>query len=59
MNDERSINADKQALIEEIHHRVQWLIATDVIHDDEKILIARNVLHLMEHEEKESETEKS
>jgi len=48
-------NREKEALIEEIRRRIAYLITTDKISDVEKINIARNVLNLIEHGEKEEE----
>ena len=44
---------EKQALMEEIQRRIAYLQSTDQISESQKILIARNVLNLIEHGEKE------
>lgn len=45
----------KQELIEEIRRRIQYLISTDSISETEKVVIARNVLNLIENGEKEKQ----
>lgn len=44
---------EKQELIEEIRRRIQHLISTDSISETDKVVIARNVLNLIENGEKE------
>ena len=44
---------EKQALVEEIRRRIAYLLSTEEIPESQKIIIARNVLNLIEHGEKE------
>ena len=43
----------KQSLVREIQRRIAYLLTTDRISESQKIAIARNVLNLIEHGEKE------
>ena len=45
---------EKQTLIDEIQRRISYLVTTDTIPDGEKVRIARKVLNLIEHGEKEN-----
>jgi hypothetical protein len=38
----------KQELIEEIRRRIEYLVSTDEISDDEKVAIARNALNILD-----------
>ena len=51
-------STEKQELIEEIRRRIQHLISTDLISEAEKVVIARNVLNLIENGEKEKRENK-
>lgn len=44
---------EKKVIIEEIQRRIEYLIHTDEISDTEKVVIARNVLNLIENGERE------
>lgn len=44
-------------MIEEIQRRIAYLIATDKISEAEKIIIARNVVNMIEHGKKDHEGE--
>lgn len=44
-----SANTDKLEIIQEIQRRIQHLIASTEISDEQKIIIARKVLNLIEH----------
>jgi hypothetical protein len=46
---------EKKLVIEEIQRRIAFLISTDQISEDEKIIIARNTLNIIEHGKKYQE----
>ncbi len=54
-SDSRRNESEKQKEIEEIQRRIAYLIATDQISEAQKIVIARNVLNIVEHGKKYQE----
>lgn len=44
---------DREALLAEIARRVEYVVTTTEISDEEKVAIARSVLNLIEHGERE------
>jgi hypothetical protein len=46
---------EKQLVIEEIQRRIANLISTDKVSEDQKIIIARNTLNIIEHGNKYQE----
>ena len=46
-------HTEKDSLIADIARRIEHLVTTSEISDDEKVAIARSVLNLLEHSEKE------
>lgn len=52
-----SINKNKEQEIEEIQRRIIYLVSTDQISEVEKIIIARDVLNIVEHEKRDRKGE--
>ncbi len=46
---------EKQLIVEEIQRRIAYLVSTDQIPDSEKLIIARDVLNMIEHGERAKE----
>ena len=43
-----SEDKEKQEMIREIRRRIEYLVSTDEISDDEKVAIARNALNILD-----------